>query len=143
MQLATLNAEALAGLLTIDVGFADLPSGCSDERARLITGTVLALLLLAAWYPARRFLRGVSTGDARLIAAILSATLLFFLGDAWFTFWSLTDCLGDGTGDGGTPDWWALFPAGVVVGGMWKSGVFDGEEPAGEESGGIGSEGEE
>lgn len=85
MQFATLNAEALAGLLAIDAGFADLPSDCSVERARLITGTVLALLLLAAWYPVRRFLRRVSTADARLIAGILAATVVFFLGDAWFT----------------------------------------------------------
>lgn len=140
MQLATLNAEALAGLLTIDVGFADLPSDCSVERVRLITGTVVALLLLAAWYPVRRLLRRISTGDAGIIAGILAASIIFFLGDAWFTYWNLRDCLGGGTGDTGTPDWWPLVPVGVLVVSMWKSGVFADEEPKREGSGGSGSE---
>lgn len=139
MQLATLNAEALAGLLTVDVGIADFPSDCLVELARVVTSTVLALLLLAARYPVRRFLRGVFAGDARIVTAMLLGALIFFLGDAWFSFWSLTDCLGGG-GDTGTPDWWPLVPVGVLVVGMWKSGVFDGENPEGEESEGGGPE---
>ena len=139
MQLATLNAEALAGLLAIDVGIGGFPSDCSVERARLITGTVLALLLLAAWYPVRRLLRRVSTGDARIIAGILAASIILFLGDAWFTYWNLRDCLGAGTGDTGTPGWWPIVPLGVAVL-IWKYGVFDGEKPEGEESEGGGPE---
>lgn len=143
MQLATLNAGALAGLLTVDVGIGGFPSDCSVERARLITGIVLALLLLAAWYPVRRLLRRVSTGDARIIAGILAASIILFLGDAWFTYWNLRECLGGGTGDTGTPGWWPIVPLGVVVVSMWKSGVFDGGEPEGEGSeGGSPEDGE-
>ena len=52
MHLATVTAEALAGLPAIDAGMADWPSGCTVERERLIAASVLALLLLlAAWWP--------------------------------------------------------------------------------------------
>lgn len=129
MQLATVTAEALAALLAIDVGMADWPSGCRVELERLIAATVLALLLLAAWRPVRRYFSAKPTADARLVRGVHMGAVIFFLGDAWFTFWNLHDCLGGGTGDTGTPAWWALVPVGVVVAAMWKSGVFDDEEP--------------
>ena len=130
MQLATVTAEALAGLPAIDAGMADWPSGCTSERERLIAASVLALLLLLAawWPPVRRYFSAISTADARIVRGMHMGTLIFFLGDAWFTFWNLSDCLGGGTRDTGNPDWWPLIPVGVMVAAMWKSGVFDDEE---------------
>ena len=133
MLLATLTAEALAGLPAMDAGTADWLSGCRVELARLIASSVLAFVLLAAWYPVGRFFSGISTADARIVRSIRIGALIFFLGDAWFTFWEFSDCLGGGTGNTGTPDWWPLVPVGVLVAAMWKSGVFDGEESEDEE----------
>lgn len=142
MQLATLNAEALAGLLAVDVGMADWLSGCTDGR-RVIASTVLALLLLAAWRPVSRYCSAKSTADARLVRAWHMAAVIFFLGDAYFAFWNLMDCLGSGISDTGNPDWWPLVLVGIGLAVMWKSGVFDGEKPDGEESEGGGPESEE
>ena len=130
MHLATVAAEALAGLPAIDAGMADWLSGCTTKRERLIASSVVALLLLLAawWRPGRRYFSAISTADARIVHSIHMGALIFFLGDAWFTFWNLSDCLGGGTGDTGTPDWWPLVPVGVLVAAMWKSGVFDDEE---------------
>lgn len=142
MQLATLNAEALAALLTIDAGMADWLSGCTDGR-RVIASTALALLLLAAWRPVSRYSSAKSTVDARLVRAWHMAAVIFFLGDAYFAFWNLMDCLGSGVSDTGNPDWWPLVPVGIGLAVMWKFGVFDGEESEGEESeGGSPEDGE-
>lgn len=126
MQLALVAAEALPALLAIEAGMADWLS-CTDGR-RLIASTVLALLLLAAWRPVRRYLRAKSTADAILVQGWHLGALIFLLGDAWFAFWNLRDCVATGISDTGNPDWWMLVPAGIVVAAMWNSGVFDGKE---------------
>lgn len=127
MQLAPVAAEALAALLAIEAGMADWLSGCTDGR-RVIASTVLALLLLAAWRPVGRYFSAKSTADARIVRGWHLASVIFFLGDAYFAFWNLMDCLESGVSDTGNPDWWPLAAVGMGLAVMWKSGVLDGEE---------------
>ncbi len=126
MQLALATAEALSGPPAIEAGLADWLS-CTDGL-RLIASTVLALLLLAAWRPVRWYFSSKSTADARLVQAWHVAAIVAFLGDAYFAFWNLRDCLANGISDTGNPDWFPVLVGGVMVAAMWKSGVFDGKE---------------
>lgn len=126
MQLALVAAEALAGLPAIEAGMADWLS-CTDGR-RLIASTVLALLLLAAWRPVRWLFSSTSTSNARIVQAWHVTAIIAFLGDAWFAFWNLRDCVASGISDTGNPDWFPLFLGGVVMAAMWKSGVLEDEE---------------
>ena len=127
MQLAPVTAEALPALVAIEPGMADWLSGCIDGQ-RVIASTVLALLLLAAWRPVRWLFSSTSTSNARIVQALHVAAIVAFLGDAWFAYWNLRDCLATGISDTGNPDWFPLFPAGVAVAMMWKSGAFDGKK---------------
>lgn len=127
MQLAPVTAEALAALPTIEVGVADWLSGCMDGR-RVIASTVLALLLLAAWRPVGRYFSAKSTADATIVRGWHLATVIFFLGDAYFAFWNLMDCLESEISDTGNPDWWPVAAFGIGFAVMWKSGVFDGRD---------------
>lgn len=136
MQLAAVTAEALPALLAIDTGMVEWLS-CTDGR-RLIASTILALVLLAAWRPVRWLFSSTSTSNARIVQAWHVAAIVAFLGDAWFAFWNLRDCLATGIPDTGNPDWFPLFPCGVAVAMMLKSGVFEDEES--EEGEGEGGE---
>lgn len=127
MQLAPVTAEALAALLAIEASVADWLSGCTDGR-RVIASTVLALLLLAAWRPVGRYFSAKSAADARLVRGLHTAAVIFFLGDAYFAFWNLRDCLESGISDTGSPDWWPVVPVAMGFAVMWRSGVLDGEE---------------